>query len=148
MRDKRKIGVRNRTKYILLIAFVAISLTVRGQSHVNPRAEWFTDARFGMFIHWGVYSGAEGIWKGEKLRDENNYAEWIYYRNRIDRDEYTTLLDRFDWESIDPEKWVVLAKKAGMKYVTITAKHHDGFAIWDSQVSEYDIADYTQANET
>ena len=113
------------------------------QINTNERAKWFTEARFGMFIHWGVYSGAEGFWKGEKLRNANNYAEWIYYRNRIARDEYTTLLERFDWEKIDPEKWVILAKKAGMKYVTITAKHHDGFALWDSQVSDYDVAEFT-----
>ena len=113
-----------------------------GQSQTNERAQWFVDARFGMFIHWGVYSGAEGFWKGEKHRDANNYAEWIYYRNRIEKDEYLTLLDRFDWESIDPEAWVLLAKKSGMKYVTLTAKHHDGFALWDSKVSDYDVADH------
>lgn len=125
------------------ILVAAISFPVRAQENTNERAQWFTDARFGMFIHWGVYSGAEGIWKGEKLRNDNDYAEWIYYRNRIARDEYTTLLDRFDWDSIDPEQWVLLAKKAGMKYVTITAKHHDGFALWDSKVSDYDIAEFT-----
>lgn len=113
------------------------------QSQTNPRARWFVDARFGMFIHWGVYSGAEGIWKGEKLRNDNNYAEWIFYRNNIEKDEYLTLLDRFDWDSIDPEEWVLLAKKSGMKYVTLTAKHHDGFGLWDSKVSDYDVADYT-----
>jgi alpha-L-fucosidase len=122
---------------------VALCVNSFAQKHTNPRALWFTDARFGMFIHWGVYSGAEGIWKGEKLRNNNDYAEWIYYRNRIARDEYTTLLDRFDWEKIDPEQWVILAKQAGMKYVTITAKHHDGFALWDSQVSDYDVAEFT-----
>ena len=121
----------------------ACALSSQAQVHTNERALWFTDARFGMFIHWGVYSGAEGIWKGEKLRNNNDYAEWIYYRNRIARDEYTTLLERFDWESIDPEQWVLLAKKAGMKYVTLTAKHHDGFALWDSHVSDYDVAEFT-----
>ena len=106
-------------------------------------AQWFVDARFGMFIHWGVYSGAEGVWKGERHRDANDYAEWIYYRNRIEKEEYVTLLERFDWDSIDPEEWVLLAKKSGMKYVTLTAKHHDGFALWDSKVSNYDLGDYT-----
>jgi len=120
-----------------------LSLNTQAQQKTNERAQWFTEARFGMFIHWGVYSGAEGIWKGEKLRYDNDYAEWIYYRNRIARDEYTTLLNRFDWENIDPDKWVLLAKEAGMKYVCITAKHHDGFALWDSQVSDYDIAEFT-----
>jgi alpha-L-fucosidase len=119
------------------------STILLAQSQVNDRAQWFVDARFGMFIHWGVYSGAEGYWKGEKLRNDNDYAEWIYYRNRIEKDEYLTLLDRFDWDSIDPEEWVILAKKAGMKYVTLTAKHHDGFALWDSNVTDYDIADHT-----
>jgi len=57
------------------------------QELVNSRARWFVDARFGMFIHWGVYSGAEGVWKGEKLRNDNDYAEWIQYRNRIEKDE-------------------------------------------------------------
>ncbi|MBT5187006.1 MAG: alpha-L-fucosidase [Kordiimonadaceae bacterium] len=109
------------------------------QANTNERAEWFTDDRFGMFIHWGVYSGAEGFWKGEKLRHGNDYSEWLQYRNRIDGDEYLTLLDKFDWDAIDPEEWVILAKKAGMKYVTFTAKHHDGFALWDSKVRNYDI---------
>jgi len=129
----------------MVVVLSVITMYTKAQVHTNERAMWFTDARFGMFIHWGVYSGAEGIWKGEKLRNNNDYAEWIYYRNRIARDEYTTLLDRFDWESIDPEQWVLLAKKAGMKYVTLTAKHHDGFALWDSQVSDYDVAEFTQA---
>jgi alpha-L-fucosidase len=123
--------------------FIFIFQFIFGQSQTNERAQWFVDARFGMFIHWGVYSGAEGFWKGEKHRDANNYAEWIYYRNRIEKNEYLTLLDRFDWESIDPEAWVLLAKKSGMKYVTLTAKHHDGFALWDSKVSDYDVADHT-----
>ncbi|MCF6270846.1 MAG: alpha-L-fucosidase [Melioribacteraceae bacterium] len=125
------------------IGFIILVSNLLGQSQTNERAQWFVDARFGMFIHWGVYSGAEGYWKGEKLRNNNNYAEWIYYRNRIEKEEYLTLLDRFDWDSIDPEKWVILAKKAGMKYVTFTAKHHDGFALWDSKVSDYDVAAHT-----
>ena len=130
-------------KIILCLIFLLYSSLLFAQSQTNERARWFTDARFGMFIHWGVYSGAEGFWKGEKLRNDNDYAEWIMYRNRIDREEYLTLLDRFDWDEIDPEEWVILAKNSGMKYVTITAKHHDGFALWDSQVSEYDLGNYT-----
>lgn len=126
-----------------IIILFFLSLTVFSQSQTNERAKWFTDARFGMFIHWGVYSGAEGIWKGEKLRNDNNYAEWIEYRNSIDKDEYVTLLKRFDWDEIDPEKWVILAKKSGMKYIVITAKHHDGFGLWDSKVSDFDLGDYT-----
>jgi alpha-L-fucosidase len=132
------------SRIVLLNAILlTLPLTANCQELVNKRAEWFIDARFGMFIHWGIYSGAEGVWKGEKHRDDNNYAEWIQYRNRIDKLEYLTLLDRFRWDQIDPEKWVILAKNAGMKYVVITAKHHDGFALWDSKVSNYDVSDYT-----
>jgi alpha-L-fucosidase len=133
----------NTSAILVLASIFSLPLWVFGQSQTNERAQWFVDARFGMFIHWGVYSGAEGIWKGERHRDANNYAEWIYYRNRIDKQEYLTLLDRFDWESIDPEEWVLLAKKSGMKYVTLTAKHHDGFALWDSNLSDYDVGEYT-----
>lgn len=130
-------------KINLSLLFLLPSFWLFGQTQTNERAKWFIDSRFGMFIHWGVYSGAEGYWKGEKLRNDNNYAEWIYYRNRIEKEEYLTLLDRFDWDEINPEEWVILAKKSGMKYVTFTAKHHDGFALWDSKASNYDLGDYT-----
>ncbi len=130
-------------KLLFSLLFLLYSTNLFAQKLTNERAQWFTDARFGMFIHWGIYSGAEGFWKGEKLRNDNDYAEWIMYRNHIDKDEYLTLLDRFDWDEIDPEEWVILAKKSGMKYVTITAKHHDGFGLWDSQVSDFDLGNYT-----
>lgn len=130
-------------KYFLLILLCFCSINIFSQTLTNERAKWFTDSRFGMFIHWGVYSGAEGYWKGEKLRNDNNYAEWLLYRNRIEENEYLSLLDRFDWDEINPEEWVILAKKSGMKYVTLTAKHHDGFGLWDSKVGNYDLGNYT-----
>lgn len=126
-----------------VLLLVIISFIGFAQKNTNPRAQWFTDARFGMFIHWGVYSGAEGYWKGEKLRNDNDYAEWIMYRNRISKGEYTGLLDRFVWDEINPEEWVLLAKESGMKYVTITAKHHDGFALWNSQIGDFHLGHYT-----
>ena len=86
------------------------------QNQTNERAKWFVNDRFGMFIHWGLYSAAEGVWKGEKVRYDNDYAEWIQYRNQIEKKEYVKLSKRFDWNEIDPEEWVLLAKKAGMKY--------------------------------
>lgn len=130
----------------IVTAFFAFFLSfalLNSQSFVNERAGWFVEARYGMFIHWGLYSGAEGVWKGEILRNDNNYAEWIQYRNSIDGEEYLALADRFKWDEIDPEKWVILAKDAGMKYVVLTAKHHDGFALWDSRASHYNIARHT-----
>jgi len=79
-------------KYLFIcLSLIFLSNLTFSQDQTNQRAEWFTDSRFGMFIHWGVYSGAEGIWKGEKLRNDNDYAEWIFHRSRIDKDEYLTL---------------------------------------------------------
>lgn len=117
-------------------------------SQITPpsRTDWFTDARYGMFIHWGLYSAAEGLWKGEKLRYLNNYAEWIQYRNRISKDDYGELAKRFVWEDIDVEEWVILAKKSGMKYIIMTAKHHDGVALWDTQVGEYSLPSLSGTN--
>ena len=90
-------------KYLLtfmLLCLYAVNLVAQRQT--NERAKWFVDSRYGMFIHWGLYSAAEGFWKGEKIRNDNDYGEWIFYRNQIDRNEYLSLLDRFDWDAIDP----------------------------------------------
>ena len=129
---------------MVIIPLVLTAWGAGAQTQTGERARWFVHDRLGMFIHWGIYSGAEGIWKGEKLRYDNDYAEWIQYRNRIPKEAYQSLLGRFDWEAIDPEQWVLLAKKSGMKYVTLTAKHHDGFALWDSKVTNYNITHYSQ----
>ncbi len=100
-------------------------------SDENLRArEWFQDAKFGMFIHWGVYS---------ILGD----GEWVMNNQRIDKETYSKLPAFFNPIGYDPAEWVALAKAAGMKYITITSKHHDGFAMWDSKVSDYDIIDRT-----
>ena len=132
-------------KFKIIIIILSFAPFISAQKNTGERAKWFVNDRLGMFIHWGVYSSAEGVWKGEELRNNNQYAEWIQYRNRISKSEYLTLLDRFDWESIDPEKWVILAKESGMKYITLTAKHHDGFALWESQSSDYNI--YNKSNK-
>lgn len=97
----------------------------------NLRArEWFQDAKFGMFIHWGVYS---------ILGD----GEWVMNTQRIDKETYRKLPDFFNPVGYNPAEWVALAKATGMKYITITSKHHDGFAMWDSKVSDYDIVERT-----
>lgn len=136
--------INKHIKQIILVLFCFLFAgNLFAQEQTNQRAKWFTDSRFGMFIHWGIYSGIEGVWKGEKLRHANDYAEWIYYRNRINKEEYAAVINRFNWDEIKPEEWVILAKEAGMKYVTFTAKHHDGFALWDSKVGNYSLGNYT-----
>jgi alpha-L-fucosidase len=103
--------------------------------------EQFNDAKFGMFIHWGVYSLPAGIWNGEKIP---GLGEWIFYNARISRAEYKKLCSRFNPVNFDPEVWVELAKAAGMRYIVAMPKHHDGFAMYDSKVTDYDIIDATQ----
>ena len=102
--------------------------------------EQFNDAKFGMFIHWGVYALPAGIWKGEKIP---GLGEWIFYHARIPRTEYKQLCSRFYPDKFDAEAWVNLAKKAGMRYIVAMPKHHDGFAMYDSKVTDYDIIDAT-----
>ena len=110
------------------------------------KAEWFQDAKFGMFIHWGLYSILEGSYNGHTMPDttfrQGNswYAEWIKPRLEVPDDCYNGLVNEFNPVSYDPEGWVREACNAGMKYLVITAKHHDGFALWDSDVSDFDIA--------
>lgn len=109
------------------------------------KAEWFKEAKFGMFIHWGLYSILEGTYNGHTLPDttlpQGNswYAEWIKPRLEVPDDYYNSLVNEFNPVGYDPESWVREASNAGMKYLVITAKHHDGFALWDSDVSDFDI---------
>lgn len=132
--------------FITLVFLLLLLPAVFSQPISNKKTTWFEEARFGMFIHWGLYSAAEGMWKGEKLRYVNNYAEWIRYRNRISKEEYGQLAKRFDWNKINPEKWVLLAKQAGMKYIIITAKHHDGVALWDTKIGNYSLPKLSGSN--
>ncbi|MGN0004004.1 MAG: alpha-L-fucosidase [Sphingobacterium composti] len=131
---------------LIITTIITTSICVKLYAQSPTRTSWFEEARFGMFIHWGLYSAAEGIWKGENLRYLNNYAEWIRYRNRISKEEYGELAKRFDWESINPEEWVIQAKKAGMKYIIMTSKHHDGVAIWDTKIGNYSLSKLAGVN--
>lgn len=102
--------------------------------------EWFQDAKFGMFIHWGVYSVMGG--GGDK-----GIAEWIMEHKRIPVSNYEKLASFFNPVDFDAKQWVQIAKEAGMKYITITSKHHDGFAMFNSKVSEYNIVKATRYGE-
>lgn len=100
----------------------------------EKRLEWWKDARFGLFIHWGLYSIPAGEWKGK-----TNYAEWIRNNAQIPLKVYDKFVNQFDPVKYDPEKWVQMAKDAGMKYIVITSKHHDGFCMFDSKYTDFDI---------
>ena len=101
------------------------------------RIAWWQEARFGMFIHWGVYSLPGGEWKGKKV---GGYAEHLMRKEKISRAEYLGLASQFNPNGFNAEEWVRHAKEAGMRYLIITAKHHDGFALYPSSVSDFNIA--------
>lgn len=107
--------------------------------------EWFRSAKFGMFIHWGLYAIPAGVWHGKRIHDmrDPHIAEWLMYSAEIPRNEYAALAKQFNPTAFDAEAIVSLAKAAGMKYIVITSKHHDGFALFDSKVSTYDVMDAT-----
>ncbi|MGN0314250.1 MAG: alpha-L-fucosidase [Fusicatenibacter sp.] len=98
--------------------------------------EWWNEARFGMFIHFGIYSGLAGEWRGQEIP---GIGEWIQNRAKIPLKEYREYAGKLTLEEFDAEEYVQLAKAAGMKYIVFTAKHHDGFAMYHSEYSEYNI---------
>ncbi len=105
----------------------------------DARMAWWRDARFGMFIHWGVYSVPAGTYNGAQI---GGLGEWIMHEAKIPVPEYEKFARQFNPVKFDARAWVKIAADAGMKYIVITSKHHDGFALWDSKVSDYDVIDF------
>ena len=119
------------TTLLFLNLYTALAQASYKPSEANlENRAWFQDAKFGLFIHWGVYS---------ILGD----GEWVMEQQKIQKDRYELLPSFFNPQQFDAEELVSLAKAAGMKYITVTTKHHDGFAMYDSQVSDYNIVDAT-----
>jgi len=106
----------------------------------DERMEWWRDARFGMFIHWGLYSVPAGTYKGERVK---GIGEWIMNNGKVPVEEYERFAGQFNPIGFNANEWVRIAKNAGMKYIVITSKHHDGFCLWDSKVTTWDIMDAT-----
>lgn len=112
---------------LIILSFPAVSC-IQGQNNAyemrQERTQWFREARFGMFIHWGIYAiPARG--------------EWVRSRERISESDYQKYFDAFNPVDYNPRQWAALAKRAGMKYAVITAKHHDGFCLFDSKYTDY-----------
>jgi len=125
---------------LVILLFIQCSLSAQPTSR-DQRMEWWREARFGMFIHWGVYAQLAGVYEGHEMA--RGGAEWIMNRMKIPVAEYQAYAKEFNPVKFDAEQWVRTAKDAGMKYIVITAKHHDGFAMFKSAASKWNIVDAT-----
>ena len=134
-------------KRIFLAALLAlVSLTGFSQTNtpvaapeaVPGKMDWFREAKFGMFIHWGIYTELAGIYG-----DKTDGGEWMMHSKKIPIAEYSALASQFNPVRFDADDWVRLAREAGQRYLVVTAKHHDGFAMYHSHVSPYNIVDAT-----
>ena len=133
-----------------LLALANLTLVMQAAPQLPPpepapasqdaKMEWFREAKFGLFIHWGLYCIPAGEWKGQPVK---GLGEWIMNRAKIPVGEYEQLAKQFNPVKFNAEEWVQMAQDAGMKYIVITSKHHDGFAMFHSQVSKYNVYDAT-----
>ena len=130
---------------LVLAALILIACICPARAAEDPKVtaealRKFDEIKFGMFIHWGLYAIPAGEWKGKYVR---GIGEWIMFRERIPVKEYEQLAAKFNPVKFNADEWAQLAKDAGMRYLVITSKHHDGFAMYDSKASRYDIVDMT-----
>ncbi len=109
-------------------------------SSQDAKLQWFREAKFGLFIHWGLYCIPAGEWKGKPVA---GLGEWIMNRAKIPVKDYEQLASQFNPVKFNAEDWVQMAQDAGMKYLVITSKHHDGFAMYHSEASKYNVFDAT-----
>jgi alpha-L-fucosidase len=128
------------TFFAALVIFATSFAQTESKADRDKRMAWWRDAGFGMFIHWGAYSVPAGVYKGKEIK---GLGEWIMEDAKIPIPEYEQFVKQFNPTKFDAKEWVRIAKDAGVKYIVITSKHHDGFCLWDSKVSNYDIMDFS-----
>lgn len=125
----------------VLLALLLVQISLAQDTSRDSRMKWWREARFGMFIHWGVYAQLAGVYHGHE--QQHGGAEWIMNRMKIPVAEYQSYAKQFNPVKFNADQWVKTAKDAGMKYIVITAKHHDGFAMFKSKASKWNIVDAT-----
>jgi alpha-L-fucosidase len=126
-------------KNLLFIFATAFVISAFAQPKPD-KMDWWKEAKFGLFIHWGVYSVPAGVYNG---KDVEGIGEWIMNRGKIPTATYQAYAKQFNPVKYDPEAWVKMAKDAGMKYLVITSKHHDGFTLFETKASKWNIVDAT-----
>ena len=130
--------------FAFVLALVPLCLAQSGASSPDPATaaalHHFDQSKFGLFIHWGLYAIPAGEWKGKYVR---GIGEWIMFREKIPVREYEQLARQFNPVKFNGDEWARVAQDAGMKYLVITSKHHDGFAMFGSKASKYNIVDAT-----
>lgn len=117
-----------------------VELLLESPAERDARMKWWREAKFGMFIHWGIYSNAAGLWKGKPVR---GIGEWLMHYGKIPAEEYKVLATDFNPVRFNGAEWARIAADAGCKYMVITSKHHDGFSMFDTKLSDFDIVDGT-----
>ena len=127
--------------FIAFLLLFSVRLSAQPSTAQDQKMAWWREARFGMFIHWGPYA----LWGGEYHGHQQRVGgtEWIMNRCKIPVKEYQEMTRKFNPTDYNPEEWVRLAKETGMKYIVITTKHHDGFAMFKSKASKYNMVDFT-----
>lgn len=125
----------------IVLTIISFFLVFNLFSQEKPdKMEWWREAKFGMFIHWGVYSAPAGYYHGQPVK---GIGEWIMNHGKIPMAEYQQFAREFNPTKFNADEWVKIARDAGMKYIVITAKHHDGFAMWPTKVNKWNIYDAT-----
>jgi alpha-L-fucosidase len=123
--------------WVVMLA-AAIATAQDAKPDRDARMAWFRDAKFGMFIHWGIYSVPAGEWKGK-----TSYAEWFQLQTKMPCEQYDKYAAEFNPVKFNARHWAKTAKEAGMKYLVITSKHHDGFSMFDTKFSDFNIVGST-----
>src|ERR1043165_5810202 len=125
---------------VLLVCIAVSSFSTAQTPDKDARMKWWREARFGRFIHWGYYAVLAGTYKGHQI---GGIGEWIMNYAKIPVAEYQQYARQFNPVKYDADEWVRIAKEAGMKYIVITAKHHDGFAMFKTAAGKWNIVDAT-----
>ena len=131
--------MRRSLTALACLALCLSAISSAAQTGTSGKMAWWTEAKFGMFVHWGPYSMYGGVYKGHQQRFGG--AEWVFNRCKIPYLEYRENASHFSPDSFNADSLALLAKRAGMKYLVFTTKHHDGFAMFQSDASSFNIID-------